>query len=70
MTEVENFVDMVNELTYLVESMHEFMTMMPAYINQDDENARKVKIEMIKSLNTIRKIRDSTNFNNLKKEIL
>lgn len=70
MTEVENFVDMVNEMTYLVESMHEFMTLTPAYVNQDDDDARKIKIEMIKSLNTIRKIRDSVHFNNLKKELL
>lgn len=67
MTEMENLVDLVSEMTYLVESMHDFMTMTPTYVNQDDENARKIKIEMIKYLNTIRRIRNTTNFNNLKK---
>ncbi len=69
MTEVEDFVDMISEMSYIVESMHQFLSMTPYYINQEDASSRELKIEMINSLNTIKNIRGNLNFNNLKKEL-
>lgn len=66
MTEVEDFVDMISEMSYIIESMHHFLSMTPDYINQEDEDSRELKIEMINNLNTIKNIRGNLNFNNLK----